>query len=403
LKAQNYIYFLGSFYNTEILKYPNLPNVILTMKTRTYIIFLSSVLFLVYPLLTAFNNDTTKPFVIVLDAGHGGHDTGNVGNGYREKEIALNIVLQVGKILEKEPNIKVIYTRKDDSFIELFERGAIANRADADLFVSVHCNAHSSQAYGTETFVLGLHANKRNLEVAKKENEVIFLEENYQENYAGYDPNNPASFIGLTLMQEEYLDQSIMLAGLVQNNFTNKLKRKDRSVKQAGFIVLHQSYMPSVLIETGFLTNKSEGAYLNSKKGQREMSESIAEAILNYKKNISLATTNSQNPIITEEEINEAIEGTEEKIYKDVTFKVQLAASSKKLDTKPYNFKGLKELSRNEEGGLYKYYYGETSDYNKIQLMKTYASEKGYPSCFIVAFKNGKKVKLSEVLKEEDQ
>ena len=356
MKAQNYIYFLGSFYNTEILKYPNLPNVILTMKTRTYIIFLSSVLFLVYPLLTAFNNDPTKPFVIVLDAGHGGHDTGNVGNGYREKEIALNIVLQVGKILEKEPNIKVIYTRKDDSFIELFERGAIANRADADLFVSVHCNAHNSQAYGTETFVLGLHANKRNLEVAKKENEVIFLEENYQENYAGYDPNNPASFIGLTLMQEEYLDQSIMLAGLVQNNFTNKLKRKDRSVKQAGFIVLHQSYMPSVLIETGFLTNKSEGAYLNSKKGQREMSESIAEAILNYKKNISLATTNSQNPIITEEEINEAIEGTEEKIYKDVTFKVQLAASSKKLDTKPYNFKGLKELSRNEEGGLYKYY-----------------------------------------------
>ena len=114
-----------------------------------------------------------------------------------KKEIALNIVLQVGKILEKEPNIKVIYTRKDDSFIELFERGAIANRADADLFVSVHCNAHSSQAYGTETFVLGLHANKRNLEVAKKENEVIFLEENYQENYAGYDPNNPASFINL--------------------------------------------------------------------------------------------------------------------------------------------------------------------------------------------------------------
>tara|TARA_B100000508_G_C11444440_1_gene270607 strand:+ start:180 stop:1301 length:1122 start_codon:yes stop_codon:yes gene_type:complete len=349
------------------------------------------------------NNDTTKPFVVVLDAGHGGHDSGNLGNGYKEKDIALKIVLEVGKILKKESQLKIIYTRDDDTFVNLSERGAIANRADADLFVSVHCNAHNSQAYGTETFVLGLHANKRNLEVAKKENEVIFLEENYEENYAGYDPNNPASFIGLTLMQEEYLDQSIMLAGLVQNNFTHRLKRKDRSVKQAGFIVLHQSYMPSVLIETGFLTNNKEGAYLNSKKGQKEMAESIADAIIAYRKNLSLATVNSQNPTITEEEINEAIETTETKIYDGITFKVQLAASSKKIDPKPYNFKGLKEVSRTQEGEFYKYFYGETSDYNKIQLMKTFASEKGYPSCFVVAYRDGKRVKLSEVLSEDDQ
>ena len=217
--------------------------------------------------------------------------------------------------LKKIQDIKVIYTRKKDVFVELFERGAIANRADADLFVSVHCDSHNSQAYGAGTFVLGLHANKRNMEVAKKENEVIFLEENYQENYAGYDPNSPESFIGLTLMQEEYLDQSIMLASLVQNNFVNKLKRKDRSVKQAGFIVLHQSYMPSVLIETGFLTNKKEGAYLNSSKGQREMAASIADAILSYKKNIQLATNDSQNPVITQDEIDNAIASTEEKIY----------------------------------------------------------------------------------------
>lgn len=350
-------------------------------------------------------NETTpvKPFVVVLDAGHGGHDSGNVGNGYKEKDIALKIVLEVGSILEKQPNIKVIYTRKTDKFVDLYKRGAIANEADADLFVSVHCNAHNSQAFGTETFVLGLHANQRNLEVAKKENEVIFLEDNYQENYAGYDPNAPESFIGLTLMQEEYLDQSIMLAGLIQNNFTNKLKRKDRSVKQAGFIVLHQSYMPSVLVETGFLTNDKEGAYLNSTRGQKEIANAIAEGVLSYHKNLGLATSKAKNPEITQEEIDKAIDSTEEKIYSDYTFKVQLAASSKKLSTKPENFKGLKEITRSKENGLYKYYYGETSDYNKIELMKTFAKEKGYASCYIVAFKDGKKHKLSEVLKTQQK
>ncbi len=352
---------------------------------------------------TALNNDTQKPFVVVLDAGHGGHDSGNVGNGYKEKDIALKIILEVGKALEKEPGIRVIYTRKTDVFIDLWERGAIANRADADLFVSVHCNAHNSQAYGTETWVLGLHANKRNMEVAKKENEVIFLEENYEEKYAGYDPNSPESFIGLTLMQEEYLDQSIMLAGLIQNNFTNNLKRKDRSVKQAGFIVLHQSYMPSVLVETGFLTNNKEGAYLNSKKGQREMAASISDAVLRYKKNIDLSTSSTKNPVITEEEIEKAISETETNEYEDVVFKVQILASSKKMDTKPSNFQGLKDVSRDKEGELFKYYYGDTSDYNKITLMKTFAQEKGYPSAYIVAFKKGEKVKLSQVLTSKDK
>jgi len=340
-----------------------------------------------------------KPFTVVLDAGHGGHDSGNTGNGYKEKDIALKIVLAVGKELEKNRDIRVIYTRKDDRFIDLSERGAIANRADADLFVSVHCNAHSSQASGTETFVLGLHANQRNLEVAKKENEVIFLEENYEEKYAGYDPNSPESFIGLTLMQEEYLDQSIMLASLIQNNFTNKLNRKDRSVKQAGFIVLHQSYMPSVLVETGFLTNKREGAYLNSKKGQADIAKSISDGILTYIRNLKLATDGTQNPVITQEEMDKALETTEADIYPGVIFKVQLAASSKKLATKPYNFKGLKDVERSSEQKLYKYYYGATSDYNKIRLMHAFAKEKGYPESYVVAFKDGKKLRLSEVLK----
>ncbi|MEM7379631.1 MAG: N-acetylmuramoyl-L-alanine amidase, partial [Bacteroidota bacterium] len=203
-----------------------------------------------------------KDFIVVLDAGHGGHDPGNLGNGYLEKNIALKIVLQAGAILEKQPGIKVVYTRKDDTFVDLYVRGEIANKANADLFVSVHCDSHTSNANGAGTFVLGLHANKQNFEIAKKENSVIYLEDNYESRYAKYNINSPESIIGLTIMQEEFLEKSIQLASLMQENFSEGLKRNDRKVKQAGFIVLHQTFMPSVLVETGFLTIKSEVRYL---------------------------------------------------------------------------------------------------------------------------------------------
>ena len=373
------------------------------MKTKqllSLLLFLPT--FFVYGFLST-NNDTTKPFVVVLDAGHGGKDSGNRGNGFYEKDIVLDVTLQVGEILEKHPDIKVVYTRKTDVFIDLYKRGPIANEVDADIFVSIHCDSHNSQAYGIGTFVMGIDKSGRNLETAKKENEVIFLEENYKETYAGFDPSSPESLIGLTLMQEEYLDQSIILASLIQNNIVNNLKRKDRSVRSAPFWVLHSSYMPSVLVELGFLTNDKEGPYVNSKKGRKELAEEIAKGILKYKETILLATEDSQNPTITEKEIETAIETTEKNEYKGVDFRVQLAASSKKLDTKPSNFKGLKDVDREKEDGLYKYYYGKTSDYNKIQLMKTFAQEKGYSSCYIVAFENGKKKKLSEVLKRQDK
>ena len=373
------------------------------MKTKIASILLLFIAIFIFYSFSNNKNNTTKPFIVVLDAGHGGHDPGNTGNGYKEKDIALKIVLEVGRLLEKEPDVKVLYTRKTDVFIKLHERAPVANKADADLFVSVHCDAFTNNAYGAGTFVLGLHRSQANFEVAKRENEVIFLEENYEENYAGFDPNSPESLIGMTLMQEEYLDQSILLASLIQNNFTNNLKRKDRSVKQAGFMVLYKSYMPSVLVETGFLTNKKEGAYLNSKKGQIEIAREIANGILSYKNSISLATNDSQNPEITQKEIDDAIKATEEKLYKDITFRVQLVAVSKKINTKPSNFKGLKEVSRVKEGNLNKYYYGETSDYNRIQLMKKFAKEKGYDSCYIVAFKDGVKLKLSDVLNSEDK
>jgi len=344
-----------------------------------------------------------KPFVVVLDAGHGGTDSGNRGNGYYEKDIVLDVSLRVGKILEAQPGFKVIYTRKTDVFKTLYERGPIANEADADIFVSIHCNSHHTQANGAETFVMGIDKSGKNLETAKKENEVIFLEENYEESYAGFDPNSPESLIGLTIMQEEYLDQSIMLASLVQNNIVSNLKRKDRSVKQAPFWVLHSSYMPSILVELGFLTNNEEGKYVNSTKGRKEMAEQISNGIISYKKSLELATKGFQNPVITEQEIDNAIKISEKKIYNDIDFRVQIAASGTKVDTKPENFKGLKGIDRQQAGSLYKYYYGNTSDYNEIKLMQAFAKDKGYGSCFVVAYKDGKKLKLSKVLKTEDK
>lgn len=364
------------------------------MKTNKFLYF---VLFLVLLTLWSFSKDKNRQFddkfVVVLDAGHGGKDPGNRGNGYKEKDIALKIVLTVGKELEKNEDIKVIYTRKTDKFLELHERAKIANKADADLFVSVHCNAHHSKANGTETFVLGLHANQRNFEIAKKENEVIFLEENYDVHYEGFDPNSPESLIGLQLVQEDYLDQSIELASYIEENFNKQLNRKTRGVKQAGFWVLHNTYMPSVLIETGFLTYKKEGAYLNSSKGQNQISTAIKNAILQYKKNLD---QNVGEFVLLDEETDSE---DSELVYKDIIFKVQIAASSRKLEPKPYNFKGLNNISREKSGSVFKYFYGNTSDYNKIKTLQSEAKQKGFDSCFIVAYKNGKRISLTQALK----
>jgi len=340
-----------------------------------------------------------KKFKVVLDAGHGGKDHGKPSKtGSPEKDIALKIVLALGKELEKNKDIEVVYTRKKDVFIDLHERGKIANKAEADLFISVHCNAHTSQAYGAETYVLGLHRNDTNLNVAKAENSVVFLEENYEETYAQYDLNSPESAIGLELMQEEFLDQSVFLASLVQDNFRTKLKRKDRSVKQAGFIVLHQTVMPSVLIETGFITNTQEGKYLNSSKGQQAFANSIASAVKEYKDKVFSYLDNEV--IANNREVIEEVKNTEpDKIVEGVTFKVQLAASKQKLETKSYNFKGLKEISRLEKGGIFKYFYGATSNYTEIKRKLEEAKAKGYSTAFIVSFeKNNIQVPLKQVL-----
>lgn len=372
------------------------------MRTNTILLFVSFIIVLTFSSFTKGDKiklNTEDKFVVVLDAGHGGKDPGNLGNGYKEKDIALKVVLAVGKTLEKNPNIEVVYTRKTDKFVDLFVRGKIANKANADLFVSVHCDSHHTSAYGAGTFVLGTHRNQTNFEVAKKENSVILLEDDYKKNYDGFDPNSPESAISIMLGMEEYLDQSIQLATLIQKNFKDALKRKDRKVKQAGFIVLHQTVMPSVLVELGFLTNKIEGAYLNSSKGQKEMSAAITKAILEYK-----ALIHSNVGDVTFQEVPSKVEPiTQEEetqhIFKDIIFKVQIAASSKKLAVKPYNFKGLNDVSYVKEGKLYKYFYGSTSDYNKIKALAQEAKNKGYTNNFVVSFKGDKKIPLADVLK----
>ena len=340
-----------------------------------------------------------KKFIVVLDAGHGGNDPGNIGNGYREKTIALKVVKEIRNELQKINDIKVILTRDKDVLINLWKRGEIANKAKADLFVSIHCDSHSSNAYGAGTFVLGLHANKRNFDVAKRENAVISLEDNYRERYKGFDPNSEESVLGLTLLQEENLDKSFLLAADIQQNFSKALKRKNRGVKQAGFVVLHQTYMPSVLIELGFLTNKNEGKFLNSKSGQQKMAKEIARSIKKYYNQLKLNTVAVNDQISIENTKVDATIRDEDKLDEEVVFKIQIASSKNKIQLKSYNFKGLKNVQSVKVGSYYKYYFGVTTNYNKVKNSLLKAKSKGYSDAYIAAFKKGKKVSLTEVLK----
>ena len=340
-----------------------------------------------------------KKFIVVLDAGHGGNDPGNIGNGYREKTIALKVVKEIRNELQKINDIKVILTRDKDVLINLWKRGEIANKAKADLFVSIHCDSHSSNAYGAGTFVLGLHANKRNFDVAKRENAVISLEDNYRERYKGFYPNSEESVLGLTLLQEENLDKSFLLAADIQQNFSKALKRKNRGVKQAGFVVLHHTYMPSVLIELGFLTNKNEGKFLNSKSGQQKMAKEIARSIKKYYNQLKLNTVVVNDQISIENSKVDATIRDEDKLEEEVIFKIQIASSKNKIELKSYNFKGLKNVQRVKVGSYYKYYFGVTTIYNKVKNSLLKAKSKGYSDAYIAAFKKGKKVSLTEVLK----
>lgn len=357
-------------------------------------------------------------FKVTLDAGHGAHDFGAVYSGRIEKNIALAIVLKVGKILESYPKIDVIYTRKTDVFIDLVERANIANRADSHIFVSIHCNANRNLAAdGTETYVMGMTKIASNLEAAKKENAVITLEKDYKQKYEGFDPNSPETMIGMTLMQEEYLENSISLASKVEDAFALLGKKlRQGGVKQAPYMVLHKAYMPRVLIETGFVSNTVEGELLNSEEGQNDIAKAIANAIISYKneyfgdggaetfgekpsqilkenpvKDSPAPVKNSESP-----EINKPI------IKKDTLgsiYKIQLSASKKKLALLPQNFKGLKNVSLIYEDNIYKYLYGDTADYEEAKSQLKDVKSKGYDTAFLIAFKNGKKISIQEATK----
>ena len=371
-------------------------------------------------------------FKVTLDAGHGAHDFGAVYKGHVEKNIALAVVLKVGKILEEQPNFEVNYTRKTDVFIGLIERANIANRVDATIFVSIHCNANKNTAAdGTETYVMGMSKNASNLAAAKKENEVVTLEKDYKQKYEGYDPNSPETLIGLTLMQEDILNNSISLAGKIEDSFSALGKKiRGGGVKQAPFMVLHKAYMARVLIEMGFISNPIEGDKLDSEDGQNEIANAIAEAIISYKKEyfgngtiendedrpskkiIEKPVKDTTTPVKKENKIIKEVvkketskKETTKEVVKDVqnetgvVFKVQIAASSKKMDLDPSNFKGLKNIDSDYNGTIYKYIYGQTSDYSEAKKNLSDAKSKGYDSAFLIAFKNGKSISVKEAIK----
>ena len=224
---------------------------------------------------------------VVIDAGHGGKDPGTHGTSAREKDVALKVALEVGKLIEDNfTDVKVVYTRKTDTFIELIDRAGLANKNNADLFISIHCNSGPGAAHGTETYTMGLHTTSGNLAVAKRENSVILQEDNYQENYNGFNPSSPEGHILFSLYQSAYIDNSLRFAEKVEREFKSRIGRSSRGVKQAGFLVLWKSAMPSALIELGFLTNQGEEKFLNDKTGQSYMASGIYRAFREYKKEL---------------------------------------------------------------------------------------------------------------------
>jgi len=355
------------------------------------------VIFVSFIFFTATLHAQASKFTVVLDAGHGGKDPGTVGlktfkKSY-ESDIALKVVTKLGQFLHKETDIKTVFTRDKNIFIPLHKRGKIANKANADLFISVHCNAASTNAYGTATYVLGMAKTAKNLELSKRENDVILLEDDRAKNYK--DPNSPEFLIGLTLMQENYLDRSIEFASIVQNKFRTVAKRKNRGVHQGNLAVLYDSYMPSVLIEIGFLTNKIEEKYLHTSLGQSKIAESIYKAIKTYKKRLEknsvqiVHTTQSTNTSVavapTAVHSTQSSSSSSSKYYK-----IQIATSKKKIEAKSYNFRGLKGIERVKVGSIYKYFFGISNNLKDARKLRLQAVKKGYKDAFVKKFKFSK-------------
>lgn len=352
---------------------------------KSNILLLVVGLFIFSPLIGSSANNKYKIKTVVIDPGHGGKDPGALGYSVaREKDIVLNVSLRLGEYIEKNfPDINVIYTRKKDVFVELHERAAIANRANADLFISIHCNSSTLQtAYGTEIYILGLHKSEENLEVSKRENSVILMEDDYVQNYDGFDPNAPEGHIIFSLFADAHMDQSIAFAQETNDQFQNRVYRKSRGVKQAGFLVLHQTTMPSILVELGFISNKNEEAFLLSEEGAVYLASALYRAFKEYKSRIELDIPENDYPVDKD----------------TVLFKIQFMASGKKVNI-GNRYEDIREYEIDESSpNVYRYLTGNFNDYKDAILYQNKLRANGLKDAFVVAFKNGKRVTINEAL-----
>ena len=355
---------------------------------------------------------------VVIDPGHGGHDHGCSGKHSKEKHVALQIAKKIGGYINSVyPELEVIYTRKSDVFVPLYTRAAIANKAKADLFISVHCNAISSQqeaVRGTETYVMGIHDNDENLAVAKRENDAILMEEDFEQHYDGFDPNSPEGHIILSMVQNAFLEQSILFAEKIEHNFKYLAGRKSRGVKQAGFVVLKKTAMPSVLIESGYLTNSKEEKFMTNDQGQDELANAIFRAFQTYKTELEAEAINTPIPAqVRQLSVPKPTTSVPiEKIDKQPStpprsninpaelrkyFFLQIAASSKPLDLSAKKWKKVKflvELKR--ENGNFKYLAGKFNNLKEATKAQQNLHSIGFKDAFVVAYKGDKRIKLND-------
>lgn len=369
------------------------------INVRFIILLVNLTLFSYNVFSNGINNNKLK--TIVIDPGHGGKDPGTLGTkrySKYEKDIALSVSLKLGNYISNSfPDIKVVYTRKEDVFLELNERTRIANKSNADIFISVHCDGFTnSKAYGASVFVMGMSKLKANLDVAMRENAAMYLEDNYKQKYDGFDPKSAESYIVFSLMQNTYLEQSLQLAEYVEEQFAYKANRKSRGVKQAPFYVISRTNMPSILVECGFLTNPKEEDYLQTDKGQNQIAMSIFEAVKNYK--LSIESSFSINNIIDSNDINNSKNNLQ---LNKVIYKVQIATNLTSI-INDKKFAGIK-VEEKLVNGIYKYYVGSNTDKRIVDGMKTDLKNNGFKDAFVVAFYNGKRISTKDALNLQKQ
>ena len=344
-----------------------------------------------------------KGFTLVIDAGHGGHDAGALGTFSKEKNINLNVALAFGRLVENNcPGVNVIYTRKTDVFIPLHQRADIANRNKADLFISIHTNAlpKGAKAMGLETYTLGMHRASDNFDVAKRENSVILIEKDYKQHYEGFDPSSSESYIMFEFLQDKNMAQSVELAKMVQKRTCAAAARPNKGVKQAGFLVLRETSMPSCLIELGFISTPSEEQFLNSDEGIANMGRGIYQAFCDYLAKYDKSFTVPFNPEVSEtKEDNKEQPQPEEVKDEAPVFKVQILTSNVKLKSGSRQLKGRDDADFYKDGNIYKYTVGASTNYNEIYRLRKQLLDQ-FPEAFIIAFKGGQRMNVQKAIEE---